>query len=143
MRVQWRLLLPIVGLLLFSEVTGKSLRMNRETPDAGTFCWSWWRLDSDVLQRSSSNPSKLGTNSFVGPMDVLIGPRMSTESARASCFSRIPARRINRQSSRHAGVSEVITFMASMPGLMIAWHWVVGRLVDRWRNRVKTPATSA
>jgi hypothetical protein len=33
------------------------------------------------------------------------------------------------------GLSEVSSFMVSMPLLIFAWHYAVGWLIDRWRSR--------
>jgi hypothetical protein len=49
-----------------------------------------------------------------------------------------PAFLIDRLTVRglgRVGVNEVYSFMISMPLLISAWLWVVGSLIDRWRQK--------
>ena len=50
MQKRWRMVLPTVGIILFSVVSYHSLRVDRETPSR-YFWWSSIRLDSDPSNR--------------------------------------------------------------------------------------------
>jgi hypothetical protein len=50
MRKRWRVVLPVIGIILFSVVSYHSLRVDRETPSR-YFWWSSIRLDSDPSNR--------------------------------------------------------------------------------------------
>lgn len=69
------------------------------------------------------------------PMDVWVDPGWL---ARCHVLSALPAFVVGVGIVRglgRLGVSEVISFMISMPLLIFAWFYFVGWLLDRWRQK--------
>jgi hypothetical protein len=138
MRNRWRLILPIVGLLLFSGVSLDSLHRRRAyQKDPGRyFYWASVRLDSDPLnqQPQVATPCKDAENGCVAwdPVSLWVDPGFL---AKMLLVSAIPAFVIGIWFVRilgHHGVNEVLTFMAVMPVLVAVWYYAVGSLIDRW-----------
>jgi len=40
------------------------------------------------------------------------------------------------------GISQVSSFMFSMPVLILAWYYLIGWLLDRWISKRSHPSTS-
>jgi hypothetical protein len=76
-------------------------------------------------------------------MDVWVDPGWVPRALVLSAFPAFLLGGLIVSTLGHVGVSEVITFMVSTPVLIIARYYVVGWLVARSGNRVKTRATSA
>ena len=59
MRIRWRLILPVIGLVLFAIVSYGSFKRNRETGLANNryFWWSSVRLNSDPLNKHPRVPT--------------------------------------------------------------------------------------
>ena len=139
MRTRWQLILPVVGLLIFTLVSYESLRSNREVQETPSryFWWSFIRLNSDPLNQHPpiATPCKDAQNDCgswdPGFLSVEPGPL-----ARLLTFSAAPAFVIGMlvvRCLRRIGISEVSSFMVSMPLLIGAWYSGVGWLIDRWR----------
>jgi len=140
MRIRWRFLLPIIGLLLFAGVTYDSLRVNREAKNT-TGRYFWWsniRLDSDPLNTQPSAPCKAG-NADCASWDqayIWVDPGWLTKLLVLSAFPAFLVEALILGGLRRLGISEVTTFMISMPLLIAAWYYFTGRLLDRWINRL-------
>lgn len=133
-----RFLLTIVGLLLFAGTTNDSLRVNREAKNATGryFWWSSLRLDADPLSKRSPPGCKdvrTGCNGW-SPV-IWVDPGWLTK---ALILLALPAFLIGTTVAvglGRLGMSEVSTFLISMPLLIAAWCYLVGWLFDRWTSK--------
>jgi hypothetical protein len=139
MRMRWRLLLPIFALLLFVGITLQSYRVQRETIAASGryFFWSTIRLDFDPLNRHHQAPC---ANSQEPCVDWDIsdadgwGRVHPGRLEKVLILSALPAFLVGSLvvfGLGRIGVSEVTTFMLSMPLLICVWFYCIGLLVDR------------
>ena len=148
MRIRWRLLLPVIGLVLFGGVSYDSLRVNREAKNATGryFWWSSIRLDSDPLNRQPSTPCKERSADCVSwdPVYIWVDPGWLTKSLILSAFPAFLVGAIIVNGLKRLGISEVTTFMISMPLIIVGWYYLTGRLLDRWTNkRPRQPQSAA
>lgn len=131
MRSRWTLALPITGLLVFALLTYGSVRFNREQHrfTGKYFWWSSIRLDSQPGQSNPSGESTCKTDSTGEPCwepaSIWIDPGWL---AKTLIISSLPAFLIGR-AVVHAlsmfSMSEVTTFMISMPPLIFGWFYLV------------------
>jgi hypothetical protein len=146
MTMRWRIILPIVGLIVFTGISYHSYRVGREGNAAGGrfYVWSTIRLDSDPLNRHSTPPcvpseapcvywdvSDVGLWHSPGTLEKIFG------------FSALPAFFIGlfvTYGLGRFGISEVLSYMVTMPLLIFAWFYFVGWLVDRWRSKRSQPS---
>src|SRR5262245_8392320 len=121
MRMRWRVVSPIIGLLLFIGGSYNSWRFNREFhANSRYFWWSSMRLDSDPLNRHprprTSSPCKEETEGSCVEWDpeyIWIDPGWL---AKSFVLSALPAFLLGSgivRSFARLGVSEVTTFMIS------------------------------
>lgn len=136
MRIRWRFTLPVVGLLLFGGVTYHSL------PLAGTqaeryFWWSSIRLDSKPLDGQTSIPcSDKNTDCALwDPISVDFYPGWMTRSLMLSALPAFVSEALILAGLSRLGVSQITTFMVSMPLLIVAWYYFAGWVVDYWVRR--------
>jgi hypothetical protein len=133
MRIRWRFVLPVLGLLLFGLETYQSITMAKGHTGR-YFYWSSIRLDSKPRQVSRPCNSAI---SDCADWDYFIDVHPGLV-ARSLMLSSIPAFLvcflITTGLSR-VGVSEVTAFFVSMPVLMLAWYYVLGRLLEYWSGR--------
>ena len=147
MRLHWRLVLPVVGLMVFASETYHSVRLNHEIHRSSRryFWWSSIRLDFDPLKpRISIVPSCAAetTNCTTWDLQQVWMWRDPGLGARSLMISALPAFLAGAfvvSAGAHFGVSEVSSFMISMPLLIFTWHYFVGWLVDRWRRKWAQP----
>jgi hypothetical protein len=140
--IRYRLLLPIVGLVLFAVVTYDAVRMNREAHPLSTryFWWSSIRLDSDPQNRHprqvSPTPCKDGRTNCVewDPVEIWVDPGVLTLALGLSSFPAFSIAGLIVHGLAKLGVSEVLTFMTAVPILIAAWYYLIGLLLDRWRR---------
>jgi hypothetical protein len=129
MRVRWKFLLPVVGLILFVGVTY----------DAGPwhdnsrryYWWASFPLDSEPLNHSES-ACKHGIENcqFFGPQEI---HRTTGLLAGSLILSAVPAFLVGLvvvNGFASYGVSEIPTFMVSMPLLIGGWFYLVGTIID-------------
>jgi hypothetical protein len=132
MRARWRILLPVIGLLLFAGVSHDSVRMNREVKDGRYYWWSSIRLDSDPLNRhAATNNCKTDAAGCLGPIYTWVDPGWLTKSLMLSSFPAFLIAEMAVRALGCVGVNEVTTFMISMPPLLVAWYYLLGWLIDR------------
>jgi hypothetical protein len=141
MRMHWRFILPIFGLVLFACVTNNSFRMNREiqrTPNR-YFWWPSTRLDSDPLNRHP-----LATESCKDSVEKCAGwttefiwvhPGWIAKSLMLSAFPAFVLGLVIVRGLGRFGFSEVTSFMVLTPPLVFAWYYFVGWLIDRWNYK--------
>jgi hypothetical protein len=138
----WQIALPLAGLLVFGLVSRREFQIHRELPPrfphAKYFFWAATRLDTDPQNRIPHQESK-GCNSQENCVTWDLSQRRGTGLLPALlALTAIPVFLIDwpiRSSLGHFGVSELTTFMWSMPILLALWYYIVGRWFDNRRNR--------
>lgn len=138
MRIQWRIALPLVGLILFAFGTYESFGPGRISHGTGRyFWWSSLRLDRDPLNKHSRSatvvPCKDSTENCM-TIDSIYVLVESGILAKCLILSSAPAFLVGAgivHSLSRLGVSEVTSFMITMPLLILAWFYFVGRFLDR------------
>ena len=144
MRMRWRLILPVIGLILFGAETYSSLRLNRQlgTVPRKYYYWSSIDLDSDPLNRSSayfrSRDSGAGTWGF---QTIWVDPGYLTKALMLSALPAFVVGVVVTSGLARLGVSEVWSFMVAMPASIVAWFYFVGWLFDRLFRRRSRPGT--
>lgn len=151
MRMRWRPTFCLLGAILFGLLTYGSLQVNRMIHQDHYGRFFWWgsvRLDSDPLnKRPGTKPcAPITDEECVGePQYIWVDPgwieRALTLSAFPAFLIGIPVVR----GLSHMGVSELLSFMITMPLLILAWFYTVGWLLDRWQfkrslHRTHSPA---
>jgi hypothetical protein len=135
---RWRIVLPVVGLMLFGAVSHHSFRTNQETQHRPSkyFWWSAIRLDSDPTNKRNqlTRPCE-GTEENCVSWDLRktwVDPGLIENVLLLSAF---PAFFIGGFAVRvlgRLGVNEVSSFMLLMPVLIATWYYLIGWLLDRW-----------
>jgi hypothetical protein len=131
MRIRWRFVLPLVGLILFALISIEAVRRDRLANRY--FWWSGIALDSRPLMPLES-ACKDGTERC-GTWRPIVDYGVLTESLMILAFPAFLIDRLMVRGVGRVGVNEVYSFMISMPLLISAWLWVVGALIDRWRQK--------
>lgn len=124
---------------MFAVTTYASIRMNRHRKSSRYFYWSAIRLDSDPLSRRVPEAKPCAKQAagciawdseFIiitpGPLPFLL------------MLSALPAFAIGRAivaGLGRLGLSQVSSFMVSMPLLLFAWYYFAGWLADRHRSK--------
>ena len=135
------MILPVIGLILFGGVSYDSLRMNRDGRHVRGryFWWSSVRLDSDPLNRHPRAPEPCPNDAenciSFDPRFIWIDPGWLTKSLILSGFPAFVVAHFLMRGFGLLGVSQITTFMTSMPLLIFGWYYFVGWLVDRWRDK--------
>jgi len=143
MRIQWRLVLPIVGLALFAAETNTSLGFNHKVERAPSryFYWAGIRLDSDPLNRRPPAPTTTACKE--GPENcvtwelrsVWIDPGLLAQGLEYSALPAFILGGFVTIGLGRLGINEIWTFMLTMPVLVFAWYYFVGWLIDRWTRK--------
>lgn len=140
MPVRWRIILPVVGLLLFAAISVYSVRWNRQLRNPRYFYWSSIRLDANPQASRDPVPEpcrEANHNCIEWEPGVWIDPGWMTQLLGYSAFPAFILRKPIVHGFARVGVSEVTTFMVSMPILLGAWYYFAGWLLDRWRLKRK------
>ena len=144
MRRQWRLILPVCGLLLFSLVSYQSFRAGNlyRKHDSRYFWWSIIRLDSDPLNMQSKSVTKPCPNNVQDCAEIEFDPDnpwvVPNPLARLVLLSALPAFIVGTLIVvvlGKLGINQVLSFMMVMPLLIGAWFYLLGWLIDRWRYK--------
>ena len=138
MRMRWRLVLPILGLIPFVLLSYQSIRRNDELHHGHASRYFWWgaaRLDSDPLNKRPVAPVRCehGIEDCT-PIDleyIWIAPGWMERTISLSALPAFLASLGVVQGLAHFGVSEVVSFMAFTPVFMVAWFYFVGWILDR------------
>jgi hypothetical protein len=146
MRMRWRVILPVVGLLLFAGETYQSVRMNREGHFKSDryFWWSSVRLDPNPRDKDSQVVAtcKEGQENCV-TWDLrsrIVDPGWLTELLMLSGLPAFLVGAVILSGMKHLGINQIWGFMISMPLLLSAWYYLLGWLVDRWKNKRQQPS---
>jgi hypothetical protein len=128
-RIRWSVILPFAGLILFGLVSYRSMGMNRQQDVAHKYYWwSSLRLDTDPLNQNPAAASQELQTAGVTPgwLDrLLVVSALPAFLAGAAVMIGLSG----------LGVDEVLSFMVSMPILLVAWFYFIGWLVERWTRR--------
>lgn len=149
MRIRWRLTLCLLGLVLFGLFTYASVQGNRELRHGRPGRYFWWgsiRLDSDPLGKHSAlEPCRQVQSGDCGSDAVFITVHPGW-LAKALTISALPAFLLGRVFVRglaRLGVSELASFMCTMPVLILGWFYGVGWLLERWQHKRSLGRSSA
>jgi hypothetical protein len=136
MRNRWRMILPVVGLMLFGAVSYHSFRVKREVQRQPSkyFWWSAIRLDSDPLnKRDQVGRPCGGTGKGCWELrDTWVDPGLLDNFLLLSAFPAFFVGGFAVRSLGGLGVDEVSSFMFLMPVLIAIWYYLIGSLLDRW-----------
>jgi hypothetical protein len=129
MKIRWRVALPCIGLLLFALISIQSFQWR--APNSRYLRWSGISLDSQPRSQSRSackdgteNCSEWGSESIVDP--GVLGMALVVSALPAFFLDLLIV-----HAFRLMGLSDVYTFMISMPLLLGGWYYLLGRLVER------------
>ena len=133
MRIRWRLVLPLAGLILFGWGSYESVRWHPAT--SRYFWWSSIPLDTTPLKNSTS-PCKSGNgdcNEWV-PESMVVHSGWLAKLIFLSAFPAFLVGHFVVHGFSRLGVNELTSFMISMPLLIFGWFFLVGWLLDRRRS---------
>ena len=144
MRRRWQLILPAIGLILFSGVTHDSLQRYRQHQriPSQLFWWSSIRLNSDPLNRHHSPAQPCldakGNCASWDPASFWVDPGLLAVVLMVSAFPAFVVGKLFVHALGQQGVNEIASFMVLMPMLVSGWYFAVGWLVDRERVKKRT-----
>jgi len=149
MRMRWRATLCVWGLVLFGLLTYASIQGNREMRHGRHGHYFWWgslRLDSDPLDKHPT--LELCTQGQEGdcawePLYIWVDPGLLEKALVVSALPAFLLGAVFVRGLARLGVSELASFMSTMPVLIIAWFYVVGWLLDRWQRKRSLRRASA
>src|SRR5882672_7414492 len=135
MRTRWRLILPCLGWLLFALGSYESFRNDRlvHKQPSRYFWWSSIRLDSAPLEKHSRiTPCKEVEVDCVGwdPSSIWVDPGLLAETLILSALPAFAVGALIVGCLGRFGISQVSTFMVTMPTLIGAWYYLVGWSFD-------------
>ena len=138
-------MLCLWGLILFGLLTYGSLRANRMLQQDQLGRYFWWgsvRLDSDPLnRRPAMKPCLPETHEECAwePQYIWVHPGLIEKTLVLSALPAfLLAIAVVRELSR-LGVSELLSFMLTMPLLTLAWFYALGWLLDRRQYKRSLP----
>src|SRR6266478_1381750 len=144
MQRRWRMVLPIIGIILFSAVSYHSLRANQEIQRAPSryFWWSEIRLDSDPANKRNwgATPCESGKENCVSwdLRNRWVDPGLLEQFLMLSALPAFVVGGFAVSGLGRMGISQVSSFMVLMPVLIFAWYYFVGWLLDRWTSKRRT-----
>ena len=136
MQKRWRMVLPTVGIILFSVVSYHSSRVDRETPSR-YFWWSSIRLDSDPSNRRNwgAKPCQDGKENCWELRTKWVDPGLLEQFLILSALPAFAVGGFAVRSLGRMGINQVSSFMFLMPVLICAWYYLIGWLLDRWISK--------
>src|ERR1700741_1772125 len=141
MRWRWRFGLCLWGAMLFSLLSFRAIRLNRELRQNRPNRYFWWgsvRLDSDPLDRHpvTQRPCQFGSEGDChwNPQHIWVTPGVIEGALVLSAFPAFLAALAVVRGLARLGVNELPSFMLTMPLAILAWFCTVGWLLDRRRN---------
>jgi hypothetical protein len=149
MRIRWRLILCLWGLVLFGLLTYASVLGNRELRHGHPGRFFWWgsiRLDSDPLGKHSTLEPCRQVQSGDCAWDavfITVDPGWLEKTLIISALPAFLLGRVFVQGLARLGVSELDSFMWMMPVLILVWFYGVGWLLDRWQDARSSRRSSA
>lgn len=143
MRRRWSIVLPLCGISLFILGAYQGSRLNQRffgSRPTRYFYWASIRLDSDPLNRHPlqrlPEPCRDSNKNCItwDPEYVLIEPGLGSKALMLSALPAFLVSGVIVRILARFGVSEVATFFVSMPLFIIAWFYLIGWFIDRWRQ---------
>jgi hypothetical protein len=141
MRRLWRVLLPIVGLPLFTLVSWREFGVNREIhrhlPNK-YFQWSAIRLNTDPTNQASQHSAykdDQGNGVSWDLQDTWVEPGLLDGFLLVTAFPAFVLARLIAGVLGTLGINELTSFMFFAPILLLCWYYLVGRLTDGWIHR--------
>ena len=150
MRMRWRLVLPLWGVILFALLTYHAVQWNRETRQGHSSRYFWWgatRLNSDPMNKNPRIPipCEQGTDDCISfdPEYISVEPGLMQIALVLSALPGFLSSLAVVRGLARLGVSELVSFMLTTPIFIFAWFYAVGWFLDRWRYKrsVRTAAT--
>ena len=135
------MILPIVGLTLFSAVSYHSFRDNQETRRIPSkyFWWSSIQLDSDPTNKRVRAPIRCEDgkpNCANWDMEFRwVDPGLLAKYLMLSASPAFVVGKFAVGSLGKLGISQVSSFMCLMPVLIFVWYYFIGWLLDRWTRK--------
>src|SRR5215475_2443354 len=157
MKLRWRTILPLLGLLAFGIESYHSLAMNRRLgATAGKYYyWSSIRLDKDPLNKNprTSSPCN-GAIRLNSPSEsdsapggcawetqyIWVHPSYFAEAFMAAALPAFGLSALTVRGLSRLGINEVWSFLVSMPVYVLGWFYLLGRVIDRWSSKHKMQA---
>jgi len=140
MQVRWRLVLCLWGLSLFGLQTYGSMSGARVSKHQGRyFWWGSIRLDSAPLTLpSATRPCADESGETCVEFDpefIWVRPGWIERVLILSAFPAFLVTLPVVHGLAHLGVSELLSFMITMPLMILLWFFLVGWLLDRRRYK--------
>ena len=138
---RWRIVLPIIGLMLFGAESYHSFRENQETRRISSkyFWWSSIQLDSDPANKRARAPIPCEDGkpncanwdiTFMWVDPGLLAKYLMLSTLPAFVVGKLAVGGLGR-----LGISQVSSFMCLMPVLIFVWYYFIGWLLDRWTRK--------
>jgi hypothetical protein len=141
-RLQW--ILPVLGLIVFSLISYSSFRWHYQyAKDSHIFLWSSFHLDSDPLNKHSSTlrhpqcPPEEPNCIEWDLSTMVVEPGFLTRTLMLSAFPAFIVGAVVVDLLGRLGVSQVASFMVSMPILIFAWFYLVGKGLTKWGASIR------
>jgi hypothetical protein len=141
MRLRWRIVLPLLSLMLSIAITYLSVRANGGLRD-GSGRYFWWspiRLDSDPLSRNEASnlraspcPDGVKNCMVTEPIFISVHPGLITKFYMVAVFPALLATLLITFGLGRFGINEIVSFLIAMPLLTFAWTYLIGRILDWW-----------
>jgi hypothetical protein len=132
--MRWRIVLPIVGLVLFAGVSYQSLQHERQTSHSQYFSWSSIRLDSDPLNQRHAAVAPCrnakGDCASWDPASLSVDPGPLAALLILSAFPAFVIGKLFVHALGRYGISEISSFIVVMPMLVAGWYYALGRFAD-------------
>jgi len=137
-------------MILFCLLTFSSMRVDRDLRQqhhrGRYFWWGSVRLDSDPLnKRPLPKPCAQATDQTCGfdPQYIWVVPGLIEWALRLSALPAFLLTVLVMHGLDRFGISELLSFMITMPLLTLVWFYSVGWLLDRWRYKRSLRRSSA
>jgi hypothetical protein len=140
MRLRCKLIFPLIGLTLFAGETLHSLRVDREIHNSPSryFSWSSVRLDSNPLNKPVPLPNDCQGFENCSSWDLpnlWVNPGALAKFLMLSAFPAFIVCSLLVSGLGRLGISQIWIFMVCMPLLLFAWYYLLGWMIDRFRNK--------
>jgi hypothetical protein len=101
------------------------------------FWWASVRLDSDPLRKRSLSSCVEGSNADcdLHSQYIFVHPGLLEQTLILTAFPAFLIALTIVHGLAHFDVNEFLSFMLTMPALTIAWFYILGSLLDRWRYK--------
>ncbi|MBI2679167.1 MAG: hypothetical protein HYX28_10345 [Candidatus Koribacter versatilis] len=140
MKRRWQIVLPSLGLIIFSLITYHSFNQQLAKAQPGRYLWwSSVPLDRDPLERRRAewDPCRDKADSCVGwdPISIRVLPATVPRLYMLSALPAFLAGMIIVFGLGALGVNQVWSFLIVLPLLTSCWYFLVGWLIDRRLSR--------